>query len=252
MKPVLIDLGGLELTSYGVSKALAAFVAALMLGRAFRERGRDPHDAHTLVIWSTLAGFVGAKLYYIAEHGGDSIHGIGTGFTWFGGFIGGALTAILIARRQGLSMTSIAAMTAAPLAVAYGVGRLGCLLAGDGTYGEPSSLPWAMSFPDGTVPTTDRVHPTPLYEAIAAFAFGALLWRLRNRLTDPALFALYAVLTGAARFLVEIVRINPDVALGMSGPQLWSVALLLGGVALGLVAARRGPGLLAGKRPLPA
>ena len=56
-------------------------------------------------------------------------------------------------------------------------GRIGCFLAGDGDYGIPSSLPWAMSFPHGIVPTLDRVHPTPIYEFLGALAITIFLWR---------------------------------------------------------------------------
>ena len=237
MKPVLFELGGIELTSYGASKALAALVAWVMLASELRRRGRDPEHAHSLVLWALLGGFAGAKLYYLAEHAGSlSLHELGgTGFTWFGGLLGGAAATAVVARKQGIPLGLMAGMAAAPLAVAYGVGRLGCLLAGDGTYGTPSDLPWAMSFPEGTVPTLERVHPTPLYEAIAAFLVGALLWRLRLRLAPLALFALYAVLMGISRILVEFIRLNDEVVLGLSQPQLWSFAV----VALGLLLAWR-------------
>ena len=88
----------------------------------------------------------------------------------------------------------------------------------------------ALHFPNGTVPTLQEVHPTPLYEALAAFAIGALLWRLRRRLSPLALFGLYAVLMGLARFLVEFVRLNDGVLLGLSQPQLWSLVLVLFGL----------------------
>ena len=115
--------------------------------------------------------------------------------------------------------------------------------AGDGTYGLPSDLPWAMSFPEGTVPTTDRVHPTPLYEAIGAFAVAWLLWRLRTRVSPGMLFALFAILQGLSRVLVEIVRLNEKILIGLSQPQLWSLVL----VALGGVVAYRS---LASTRPI--
>ena len=67
-------------------------------------------------------------------------------------------------------------MGAPALAIGYAVGRLGCQLAGDGDYGIPSDLPWAMSYPDGTVPTTDRVHPTPIYEFLVMSAVTWWLW----------------------------------------------------------------------------
>ncbi len=235
MKPVLVDLGALEITSYGVSKVLAALVAGVLLARELRRHGRDPEAASGLVIAAVVGGFAGAKLHYLAEHADSlSLHSLGgSGFSWFGGLVGGALATIVAARRQAIPLSLMAGMAAAPLAFAYGVGRLGCLLAGDGTYGTPTDLPWAMSFPNGTMPTFQEVHPTPLYEALAAFAVGALLWRLRWRLPPLALFGLYAVLMGVSRFLVEFVRLNEEVLLGLSQPQLWSLALILLGLWAG-------------------
>lgn len=127
---------------------------------------------------------------------------------------------------------------AAPLALAYGIGRIGCFLAGDGTYGKPSDLPWAMAFPNGTMPTLVPVHPTALYESAFAFVLAGLLWWVRNRVAPLVVFGLYAVLSGIARFLVEEIRINRDVLLGMTQPQLWSLVLVAVGAYL-LVTRRR-------------
>ncbi|MGH8982789.1 MAG: prolipoprotein diacylglyceryl transferase [Acidimicrobiia bacterium] len=237
MKPVLIELGHLEVTSYGVSKALAALVGGWLLTRELRRVGRDPELAWALTIAAALGGFAGAKLYYLAERGSEiSLHDLGgMGFTWYGGLLGGAAAVLLVARLRGIPASLMAGISAVPLAVAYGIGRIGCLLAGDGTYGIASDLPWAMSFPEGTVPTTEQVHPTPLYEALAAFAIAALLWRLRTRLSPLALFALFAVLMGASRFLVEFVRRQEEIVAGLTAPQLWSAAF----VAVGAVIAFR-------------
>ena len=234
MRPILFELGGLEFTSYGLSKALAAIFAGLLLARELRRRRLDPELAYSLILAGVVGGFAGAKLYYLAENAGSlTAHDLGgTGFTWFGGVIGGAAAVAWIARRRGLSLGAVAGMAPIPLAVAYGIGRLGCLLAGDGTYGVPSDLPWAMSFPEGTVPTTDRVHPTPLYEALAAFGVAALLWSLRKRYRPLTLFGLFAVLMGVSRFLVEFIRLNDEVALGLSQPQIWSLMLVVIGIAV--------------------
>jgi len=78
-----------------------------------------------------------------------------------------------------------------------------------------------MAFPNGTMPTLERVHPTALYEAIIAFALADVLWALRARLAPVVLFGLYAVASGLARFLVEELRINDEVLLGLTRPQLW-------------------------------
>lgn len=233
MRPVLFSLGGLDVNSYGVSKALAVLFGGWLLSRELRRVGRDPGMAGPLAVAALAGGVAGAKLLYLVEHSGSlSAHDLGgTGFTWYGGLLGGAAAMLLLGRLNGLPGPLLAGVASAPLAFAYGIGRLGCLLAGDGTYGRPSDLPWAMSFPTGTMPTTQRVEPTPLYEAIAACLIGALLWRLRTRIRPPLLFACFAALMGAMRFMVEFVRVNPTIAAGLSQPQLWSLALLgVGGV----------------------
>jgi phosphatidylglycerol:prolipoprotein diacylglycerol transferase len=241
MYPVLFEAFGVSVTSYGVSKALAALAAAFLLTREFRRLGWNLDLAATLVIATTVVGFLGGKLYYLAEHA-DRLtlhHFGGAGFTWYGGFLAGLVTFVVIARRHRLPLPTAAAVSAAPLSVAYGIGRLGCLLAGDGTYGRPTDLPWGMSFPNAMVPTTVPVHPTPLYEAIAAFLIAAVLWQVRTRWHPYATIGSYAVLTGATRFLVEFVRINDRALFGLTQPQLWSLALIAVGVTALAVAARR-------------
>ncbi|MGZ5341244.1 MAG: prolipoprotein diacylglyceryl transferase family protein, partial [Solirubrobacterales bacterium] len=89
--------------------------------------------------------------------------------------------------------------------------------------------PWAMAYPDGTVPITTPVHPTPIYETLAMGLVALVLWRLRDRLIGGRLFALYLLLAGAERLLVEFVRRSEDVVLGLTQAQLISVAMILAG-----------------------
>ncbi len=89
-----------------------------------------------------------------------------------------------------------------------------------------------MAYPEGTVPTTERVHPTPVYETLAGLVLFAILWRLRDRLKPHRLFGLYLVLANAQRFLVELIRINDEVVLGLTQPQIFAMALALAGTAL--------------------
>ena len=98
----------------------------------------------------------------------------------------------------------------------------------------------ANAFPDGTMPTLVPVHPTALYEAAFAFALAGLLWWARSRVPPLAVFGLYAALSGTARFLVEELRINDEVALSLTAPQLWSLVLVAIGAAL-LVGERKRP-----------
>jgi len=120
------------------------------------------------------------------------------------------------------------------LAIGYAVGRIGCQLAGDGDYGIPTDLPWAMAYPDGVVPTFEKVHPTPVYETLSHLGIFGLLWATRLRLQTPGLsFCLYLVLAGTARFLVEFIRINQKVLWGLSDAQLLSVVMIVVGLVWG-------------------
>ena len=130
-------------------------------------------------------------------------------------------------------------MGAAPLAAGYAIGRIGCQLAGDGDYGVAWDGPWAMAYPNGTVPTDVPVHPTPVYETIAMGIVTVILWRWRHRFRPGNLFALWAVFAGAERFLVEFIRRNEEVVAGLTQPQLISIAMILAGGAW--ILTHRGP-----------
>lgn len=241
MRPVLFSVLGIDVQTYGVSKALAAVVAAYLLGRAFERNGLKRETAHSLVLWATLWGFVGAKIYYLLEQVPEvRLHDLGgTGFTWYGGLIGGIVASLVFIRRQGLPLGKVADLMSIPLTLAHGIGRLGCFLSGDGTYGRPTDLPWGMAFPHGAVTTEVPVHPTPLYEAIAALLIAANLWFVRRRLRQGTLFGACLVLSGISRFLVEFARTNEPAIFGMTPPQLWALLSIAGGFAIILLALRR-------------
>lgn len=245
MLPVLFTIFGVPIQSYGVSKALAVVVAGWLLARLFVRRGLNPDDAYTMAFAGAVWGFVGAKAYYVFEQLPNlTRHDLGSsGFTWYGGFLAGVAAVVVVARRRRLPLVLVAGLAAAPLSVAYGIGRLGCLLAGDGTYGRPSTLPWAMAFPDGMVPTTSPVQPTQLYEALVAFALAGTLWWLQERFQPVLVVATYLVVTGLARFLIEYARVNTPTLLGLTQPQLWSVVLAAAGVGLAVRTRHRDPRL---------
>jgi phosphatidylglycerol:prolipoprotein diacylglycerol transferase len=116
-------------------------------------------------------------------------------------------------------------------------------VSGDGDYGKPSHLPWAMGYPDGTVPTPPgvTVHPTPIYETLTMGLVALVLWNWRDRFRPGVLFALYLVFAGIERFLVEFVRRNNEVFAGLTAAQLESLGLaIVGAVALALTHRRGG------------
>jgi phosphatidylglycerol:prolipoprotein diacylglycerol transferase len=119
------------------------------------------------------------------------------------------------------------------LAAAYAIGRIGCHLSGDGDYGPPSTLPWAMAYPSGIVPTLERVHPTPVYEALMMGTLALVLWRLGCRpWAGGRLFGLYLLLAGAERFAVEFVRLNLVLAWQLTAAQWISIPVVVLGAWL--------------------
>jgi len=235
MRPVLFELGPFEVNSWGLVVAVALLLAGAVLRTELDRLAGRGDTAYSLVLAAGLGGLLGARLYWLAEHAGeasllDSFSG--AGFTWYGGVLGGAAAVLLVARVRGVPLTALLGASAPALALGYAVGRIACQLAGDGTYGVPSDLPWAMSYPNGEVPTTERVHPTPVYETLASLLTFWLLWRLRHRWEPPRLFGAYLVLAGAERFLVEFIRRNDEILVGLTQPQLFAIAMLAAGVTV--------------------
>jgi phosphatidylglycerol:prolipoprotein diacylglycerol transferase len=205
-----------------------------------------------------VGGLVGSRVYYIVQNYSQVKHDLvgslfsGSGLVWYGGVIGGALAVIAWAAWRGMLNVALLDLAAVPLAMGYAIGRIGCQISGDGDYGKVSTLPWAMGYPHGTVPTPPgvRVQPTPIYETLAMGLVAWWLWRMRDRFRPGALFAFYLLFAGLERLLVEFVRRNNDVALGLTAPQFESLGLMLVGGLWLIVLIRRG-GLQAGGRPRP-
>jgi phosphatidylglycerol:prolipoprotein diacylglycerol transferase len=238
-----IHIGPLELQTFGICFALAFLVSGLIAGRRLRELGHPADWTYEMVFAALVGGLVGSRLDFIIQNWdevSDDLFGnifSGSGLVWFGGLVGGALGVILWARWRRFLGWQLFDVAAVPLAAGYAVGRIGCQLSGDGDYGVESDLPWAMSYPDGTVPTTDEVHPTPVYETLAMGLAAYVLWRLRDRFAPGVLFGIYLIVAGIERFLVEFIRRNEDVVAGLTQAQLISLVLL--GVGAAIVVVRR-------------
>lgn len=232
-----IQIGPVELKTFGLCFAAGFIIAAAVLARHLKELGKPTDWAYEMIFAGLVGGVVGSRLDFVLQNWDDVSDDLlgnlfsGSGLVWFGGFVGGAVGVVLWAWRRGFLGLQLLDVAAVPLTIGYAVGRVGCQLSGDGDYGVQSDLPWAMAYPDGTVATTDEVHPTPIYESLAMGIIALALWRLRGRLAPGMLFALYLVLTGVERLLVEFIRRNDDVALGLTLPQVISVALIAVGTA---------------------
>ncbi len=235
MRPVLFELGPFDVRAYGVIVALAFCAAWLVLRTELERRDGRGDAAAPLILAAGLGGLLGARAYWFVERGGAvglSDLFSGAGFTWYGGVLGGALAVVVVARHLRVRTEVLFASAALALPLGYALGRIACQFAGDGTYGVPSDLPWAMSYPNGEVPTDERVHPTPVYETLTGLLIFAVLWRLRDRLLPRRLFATYLTLAGTERFLVEFVRRNDEAFAGLTQPQLFALAFVVTGAIL--------------------
>jgi phosphatidylglycerol---prolipoprotein diacylglyceryl transferase len=250
MYPVLFGIGPLTIYSLGLLWALAAFVAAWILRLELKRYEYDSEIAASVVTAAAIAGLVGARLLFILEEWGNFTRApfdfifSGSGFSWYGGLIGGALAVAWVFKKDKLPLARAADIAAPALALGYGIGRIGCFLAGDATWGKVSDVPWAMAFPNAVAGWADpvtgspyppgvRVHPTQLYELVQSLFVFAVLWVLRKR-SYPAgtIFYLYLVLAGSMRFIVEFWRANPIVGLGMTEYQWISLALVILGTGM--------------------
>jgi phosphatidylglycerol:prolipoprotein diacylglycerol transferase len=241
-----IHLGPVTLQTFGIMFALGFIAAGGLVARRLEEWGKPTDWAYELMLAALLGGLVGARADYIAENYDSVKHDFlanlfsGSGLVWYGGAIGGAIAVALWAWRRGMLDATLLDLSAAPLALGYAIGRIGCQLSGDGDYGKAWDGPWAMSYPHGTKPIDTPVHPTPIYETVAMGLVAYVLWRLRDRFQAGILFSIYLVLAGTERFLVEFIRRNDHVFAGLTQAQLISLAMIAAGAAWLTVKASRG------------
>jgi phosphatidylglycerol:prolipoprotein diacylglycerol transferase len=238
-----LDIGPATLHSFGLMFALAFLAAGGVVGRRLRELGKPVDWAYEIIFCALAGGVIGARLYYVVQNNAYDSNELlsGSGLVWYGGAIGGAIGVCLWAAWRGFLGLTLLDLCAPGLALGYAIGRIGCQLSGDGDYGKAWNGPWAMSYPDGTVPTEQTVHPTPIYETLAMGLGAWILWQLRDRVRSGILFALYLVYAGAERFLVEFLRRNDAVALGLTSAQLESLGMMIaGGIWIAVVVRRHG------------
>lgn len=239
MRPVLFHLGDIAVSSFWTTALGGFLVAFLVVRRDCLRRGYGVDLAYDMVLYAYVGGWVGARLFLIPTAWDIFISNpigfllSGSGWVWYGGVIGGALAMTRLAKQRQLSMVTMGDIAAPALAIGLAIGRIGCQLSGDGDYGVPTTVPWCMSYPEGVVPTTDCVHPTPIYEMVACTALFAFLWqRYRPHLLTGDLFAHYLIASGVIRFLIETVRRNPAWFLGMTTAQAISVVMVVLGATL--------------------
>jgi phosphatidylglycerol:prolipoprotein diacylglycerol transferase len=278
-----LNIGPAHLGMFGLMLWLAAVLATIALYKNFARKGVDAdaiNIAATVVVAGVIGAKVWHELQDVRElefalrtigapgwqHPMEVVLGFlrwfRDGFAWFGGMA--AAIAVLMGLGHGTffkgpgwkSLTDPGAVPGARLgavrmldlaapatALGYGVGRIGCLLAGDGDYGINTTLPWGVHMAKDAlvppIPANALVQPTPIYELLFSMAVFWLLWKLGERARPVGwLTGLYLLLSGIGRFLVEFVRINPKLYFHntMSNAQVAALASAMVGVAVLAVA----------------
>ncbi|MFH0876600.1 MAG: prolipoprotein diacylglyceryl transferase [Candidatus Omnitrophota bacterium] len=232
MKPILFQCGFLTIYTYGVSVAVAFFVASFLAGREARRRGLDENRIYNLTIFLLVSGIVGARLFYVGlnwdyfktdllevfklQHGG---------LVWFGGLVGATFAGWIFLKIKRMDVLATLDLMAPYIALAQAIGRIGCFFNGC-CYGKPSA--WGIYFP---------VHETALFPSQLLDSFTLLVIFVVLRLFSASrnkgvVLSLYLVLASLQRFLMEFLRADTRPFYGPLSIFQWiSIGLFVLGLA---------------------
>jgi len=237
MYPTLFEIGNLSVSSFTVCSIIAFLMAYIIGIIEFKRKGISESLLDLLFGLSIIGGVIGAKLLFLFQNAtlsqflAEPLRYLSSGYTFYGGLLAAIFTFVIVTRLKKINFWLIGDAAAPALLLAYSIGRIGCLLIGD-DYGTPSGLPWAVSFPNGSPPTSERVHPTQLYDTILMFIAFLFLWRIRER-NLPVGWISYATLLilGVERFLIEFIRsTTPSFIPLLSQAQIISVGFIVVGL----------------------
>ncbi len=241
--PILFSVGHFMVRWYSLIILAAILIGLWVSGREAERRGIDKDSIYDLSIWLILAGIVGARLFHVIDHWGDTYSAapLRVLYIWQGGLaiwgavVGGVVALLIICRSKGWRLLPLLDTFAPGLVLGQGVGRLACVITGD-AMGKPTTGPFGFAYtnPGAMVPQLGVYYtPTPIYELLMNIGIFALLWGLRRRrLPDGALFLIYLSLYSTGRFLITFWSSYQIVAFGLNQAQLISVVGLGSGLAL--------------------
>ena len=223
-----------------------------------------------ITIIAAISGIIGAKIFHNLENIevflADPIGQLMafSGLTFYGGLICGAISVIIYCKKYKLNLLHLIDSTAPALMLAYGIGRIGCQMSGDGDWGIVNLAPkpdwlsifpdwvWSYDFPNNVINAgvyiegcTGRfcsvlpqpVWPTALYEVIMCLALFSILWLIRKKINVAGLlFGIYLVMNGIERFFIEKIRVNNeyDFLGGITQAEIISFCLIITGILLSI------------------
>lgn len=225
-----------------------------------------PHNlSGNILMIAAISGILGAKLFHNLENMDELIADpIGallsfSGLTFYGGLIAGIISVSYYVKKHGIKLVTLMDITAPSVMLAYGVGRIGCQMSGDGDWGidnlnpKPdwmASLPdwmWSYTYPNNVISAgvpidgcsgkycyelANPVYPTPFYEAILGILLFLFLWNIRKKIRIPGmLFSIYLIVNGLERFFIEKIRINNKLfGMDITQAELIAAGLILLGI----------------------
>ena len=241
MHPVLFKFGSLKIYSYGVFVAIGFLAALWVAGREIARKGLDRETFYDMGFWAVISAIVGARLFHVLVYW-KYYRGIPAeifklwngGLVFYGGFLAAAAVGIYFLRRHKMPVLPVADAVALGIPLGLALGRIGCTAAGC-CYGKFTTLPWAIVFsdPSSLAPLHVPLHPTQIYESLAAMAIFGVLVATRDRFETPGMrFWALIILYGVARSFLEIFRDDPRGFIGpFSESQIVSAILIVYAVA---------------------
>ncbi|MDA3943004.1 MAG: prolipoprotein diacylglyceryl transferase [Bacteroidetes bacterium] len=222
-----------------------------------------------LILIAAVTGIIGAKIFHQLENWqsfmNDPVEALLSfdGLTFYGGLITAAFFVAYYGEKQKISWRIMGDTVAPALILAYGIGRIGCHVAGDGDWGIVNTMPqpewlsflpswvWAYDYPNNVLregvlipgctgpycyKLAQSVFPTPIYETSMSLLIFGILMGLRKKLVIPGqLFAIYLIFNGIERGLIEQIRVNNlmhFMGIEITQAQLISTILIVLGLAL--------------------
>jgi phosphatidylglycerol:prolipoprotein diacylglycerol transferase len=248
MKPILLDLGGFRLHSFGLLVAIGFLAGSWIASRRGKSLGLDPQAIQDIVFpWLLLGGLIGARILYVVSYwqrdfAGQPLTEVVAiwkgGLVFYGGLMGATVAGVIGIRRKGLPLWPTADCLAIGVSLGHVFGRLACLFNGC-CYGRTCTLPWGIRFPADHSTAGVLVHPSQLYEAALNLLLcgGLIAWQSRRRHVSGQIFALYLMAYAGIRSFTEYFRgdygIQSAPAAGVFTPgQSTSLWILAAGVAL--------------------
>ncbi|MGH9622634.1 MAG: prolipoprotein diacylglyceryl transferase [Bryobacteraceae bacterium] len=243
MHPKLISIGSFYIPTYGVLVALGFLAGLLITVRLARRSGMSGEKITNLAVYCAIAGIVGAKLCmflfdlpFYFHHPGQilTLETLQAGGVWHGGLILALIVAVLYMRKQKLPLLRTMDAFGPGLALAQGIGRIGCFCAGC-CWGIPTHMPWGVTFRSdfaAPVPLNIPLQPSQLYECFTNLMIFWFLYRRFNRAHRIGnIIGLFLVLHSLARFGTEFFRFHEQ---GFYGPFSITQWIALGLLALGI------------------